>query len=193
MSFRPLYDQVLISRKSAAEKYGSIFIPDSAKEKVQEGTVLAVGKGISNHIHGGWHTLCVKPGDRVLFKSYTENDIETETGKHLLLREDEIAGVVAEDGSVRPMHDRIFVERDPEVTAIGRIIVPDSAREKTTEGTVVAVGSSKILENGTTVELELKVGERILFGNKYLGTEIEFDGKKVLVLRQDDVAGVLEP
>ena len=187
MSFRPLYDFILIDRKEPVRQIGSIFIPDRAQEKTAEGTVLAVGKGISNHIHGGWHPPCVAVGDRVLFKTYAENEV----GKDLLIREDEIAGVVKPNGTVFPIHDRVFVERDPEVGMSGLVIIPDSAREKTIEGTVVAVGSGKILENGTTVELELKIGERVLFGNKYAGTEIEFDGKKVLVLRQDDVAGVI--
>jgi chaperonin GroES len=194
MSFRPLYDHILIDRKVPADKYGSIFIPDVAKEKTIEGTVVAVGKGISNHIHGGWHRPCVAVGDRVLFcaPSYVETEVESEAGKHLLMREDDIAAKVAPDGTVFPMHDKVFVSREKEIEKIGSIIVPDTAREKTTEGTVVAVGSGKILESGETIPLELKVGERILFANKYLGVGIEFDGRKVLVLRQDDVAAVLD-
>jgi chaperonin GroES len=194
MSFRPLYDHILIDRKVPAEKYGSIFIPDTAKEKTIEGTVVAIGKGISNHIHGGWHRPCVAVGDRVLFcaPSYSETEVESEMGKHLLLREDDIAAKVMSDGSLLPIHDKVFVTRKSEEERYGKIIIPDSAREKTQEGTVVAVGSGKILESGETIPLELQIGEKIIFSSKYAGVEIEFDGRKVLVLRQDDVAGVLE-
>jgi chaperonin GroES len=189
-----LYDQCLIRQKAAADKYGSIIIPDSAKEKTVEGVVIATGRGISNHIHGGIHVLCVKIGDRVLFSppSYAGTEVETPEGKNLLLREDEIMARIGPDGTLHPIHDRVFVSRKPEVGTIGLIIVPDSAREKTQEGTVVAVGSGKILENGMTTPLELRIGDQVLFGSKYAGTEIEFEGKKVLVLRQDDIAVVLE-
>jgi chaperonin GroES len=195
MPFRPLYDQTLIRQKAAPEKYGSIIIPDSAKEKTVEGVVVAVGKGISNHIHGGIHKLCVSIGDRVLFSppSYAGTEVETPEGKNLLLREDEIMARVAPDGTIHPIHDRVFVSRKGELEKIGSIIIPGNAREKTMEGTVVAVGSGKIIENGETIPLELHIGDQVLFGSKYAGTEIEFEGKKVLVLRQDDIAAVLEP
>lgn len=193
MPFRPLYDQVLIKRKDPAEKYGSIFIPDSAREKTVEGTVAAVGNGIVNHIHGGLHKLCVKPGDRVLFaKTYTDQDVEANGEKYFLLREDDIAASVGPDGTIRPMHDRVFIDRKKEDEKYGRIVIPETARQKTTEGTVAAVGSGKILESGETIALDLKVGDRVLFGNKYAPTEIEFDGRKVWSLRQDDIAAVLE-
>ena len=196
MPFRPLYDRCLIKRKDPNEKYGSIIIPDSAKEATVEGTVVAVGKGISNHIDGRWHKLCVRVGDRVLFTAQPyagSEDVTTESGTFYMLHEDDIAASVASDGSIHPLHDRVFVDRKPEAGTIGRIIVPDSAREETTEGTVVALGSGKILESGETIPLELKIGEKILFSSKYVGAEIEFDGRKVLVLRQDDVAAVLDP
>jgi len=75
-------------------------------------------------------------------------------------------------------------------TARGGIIIPDSAKEKPQEGQVLAVGNGKILENGTKVALDVKVGDRILFG-KYSGTEIKIDGEDVLILREDEVLAVL--
>jgi len=92
---------------------------------------------------------------------------------------------------VRPLHDRLIIRRiEEKQTAKGGIIIPDSAKEKPQEGQVLAVGNGKILENGTKVPLEVKTGDKILFG-KYSGTEIKIDGEDVLILREDEVLAVL--
>jgi len=92
---------------------------------------------------------------------------------------------------VRPLHDRLVVRRiEEKETVKGGIIIPDSAKEKPQEGEVLAIGNGKLLENGTKVALDVKVGDRILFG-KYTGTDIEIDGKEVLILREDEVLAVL--
>ena len=92
---------------------------------------------------------------------------------------------------VRPLHDRIVVRRiEEKETAKGGIIIPDSAKEKPQEGKVLAVGNGKILDNGTKLALDVKVGDKILFG-KYSGTEIKIDGEDVLILREDEVLAVL--
>jgi chaperonin GroES len=92
---------------------------------------------------------------------------------------------------VRPLHDRLLVRRiEEKETAKGGIIIPDTAKEKPQEGKILAVGNGKILENGTKVALEVKVGDKILFG-KYSGTEIKLDGEEVLILREDEVLAVL--
>ena len=92
---------------------------------------------------------------------------------------------------IRPLHDRILVKREEEQdTKKGRIIIPDTAKEKPQEGEVLAVGNGKILENGTKVALDVKTGDKILFG-KYSGTEIRIDGEDVLILREDEVLAVL--
>jgi chaperonin GroES len=92
---------------------------------------------------------------------------------------------------VRPLHDRLLVRRiEQKETARGGIIIPDSAKEKPQEGEVLAVGKGKTLENGTKVALDLKAGDRILFG-KYSGNEIEIDGEEVLILREEEVLAVL--
>ena len=92
---------------------------------------------------------------------------------------------------VRPLHDRIVVCRiEEKETAKGGIIIPDTAKEKPQEGKVLAVGNGKILENGTKIALDVKVGDKILFG-KYTGTEIKIDGEDVLILREDEVLAVL--
>jgi chaperonin GroES len=92
---------------------------------------------------------------------------------------------------VRPLHDRLLVRRlEEEETAKGGIIIPDTAKEKPQRGEVLAVGNGKILENGTKVALDVKTGDKILFG-KYSGTDIKIDGEEVLILREDEVLAVL--
>ena len=93
---------------------------------------------------------------------------------------------------VRPLHDRLLVRRIEEKdTARGGIIIPDTAREKPMEGKVLAVGNGRMLENGKKVALDVKVGDRILFG-KYSGTEIKVDGEEVVIVREDEVLAIVE-
>ena len=92
---------------------------------------------------------------------------------------------------VRPLHVRLVVRRvEEKETAKGGIIIPDTAKEKPQEGEVLAAGNGKVLENGTKVALDVKVGDKILFG-KYSGTDIRIDGEDVLILREDEVLAVL--
>ena len=92
---------------------------------------------------------------------------------------------------IKPLHDRVIVKRiEEEERTKGGIIIPDTAKEKPQEGEVLAVGNGKILENGTKVAMDVKVGDKILFG-KYSGTEIKIDGEDVLILREDEVLAVL--
>ena len=93
--------------------------------------------------------------------------------------------------NVRPLHDRLIVQRiEEKETVKGGIIIPDTAKEKPQEGKVLAVGNGKILENGTKLPLDVKVGDKILFG-KYSGTDIKIDGEEVLILREDEVLAVV--
>lgn len=93
---------------------------------------------------------------------------------------------------IRPLHDRVIVQRlEEEEKTKGGIIIPDTAKEKPQEGKVIAVGPGKILENGTKIPLDVKVGDRVLFG-KYAGTEIKIEGEEYLMMREDDILGVVE-
>jgi chaperonin GroES len=93
---------------------------------------------------------------------------------------------------LRPLHDRVMVKRlDAGEEVRGGIIVPDSAKEKPQQAMVEAVGSGKLLENGERVPVDVKAGDRILFG-KYSGSEIKIDGNEYLILREDEILGVLE-
>ena len=93
---------------------------------------------------------------------------------------------------VKPLHDRVIVKRiEEEEKTKGGIIIPDTAKEKPVEGKVVAVGNGKILEDGKRVSLEVKKGDRVLFG-KYAGTEIQIDGEEHLIMREDDIVAIVE-
>jgi chaperonin GroES len=92
---------------------------------------------------------------------------------------------------VRPLHDRLLVKRiEEKETVKGGIIIPDTAKEKPQEGKVIAVGNGKILDNGTKVPLDVKAGDKILFG-KYSGTDIKIDNEEYLILREDEVLAVI--
>jgi chaperonin GroES len=92
----------------------------------------------------------------------------------------------------RPLHDRILIKRiEEKETAKGGIIIPDSAKEKPQEGEVIAVGNGKKTEDGKIIPLDVKAGDRILFG-KYSGTEIKVDNEDFLILKEEEVLGVVE-
>ena len=93
---------------------------------------------------------------------------------------------------IRPLHDRVIVKRlEEDKKSPGGIVIPDSAAEKPIQGKVISVGKGKILENGEVRALELKKGDKVLFG-KYSGTEVKIDGDEYLVMREDDIMGVIE-
>ena len=94
--------------------------------------------------------------------------------------------------NIRPLHDRVVVRRlEEERTTAGGIVIPDTAAEKPSRGKVLAVGNGKILENGETRPLDVKAGDEVLFG-KYSGTEVKVEGEDLLVMREDDIMGVIE-
>jgi chaperonin GroES len=94
--------------------------------------------------------------------------------------------------NIRPLHDRVVVKRvEEDKTSAGGIVIPDSATEKPIEGEVIAVGNGKILDSGEVRALDVKKGDKILFG-KYSGTEVKVDGEEYLVMREDDIMGIIE-
>ena len=94
--------------------------------------------------------------------------------------------------NIRPLHDRVVVKRmEEETTSPGGIVIPDTATEKPVRGEVIAVGNGKILDTGETRPLDLKAGDKVLFG-KYSGTEVKVEGEELLVMREDDVMAVIE-
>jgi len=94
--------------------------------------------------------------------------------------------------NIRPLHDRIIVRRlDEKEQTKGGIIIPDTAKEKPIEGEVIAVGNGKVLEDGTVRKLDVKKGDKVLFG-KYSGTDVKIDGEERLIMREDDILAVIE-
>ncbi|MEJ2534043.1 MAG: co-chaperone GroES [Gammaproteobacteria bacterium] len=94
--------------------------------------------------------------------------------------------------NLRPLHDRVIVKRmEEERVSAGGIVIPDSATEKPIRGEVLAVGNGKILENGEKRALDVKAGDKVLFG-KYSGTEVKVDGEELLVMREEDIMAVIE-
>lgn len=93
--------------------------------------------------------------------------------------------------ALRPLHDRVLVKRvESSETVVGGIIIPDTAKEKPQQGEVVATGNGKLLESGKRVDLDVKAGDRILFG-KYSGSEVKIDGVEYLILREDEILAVI--
>jgi chaperonin GroES len=93
---------------------------------------------------------------------------------------------------IRPLQDRMIVKRiDEEEKSKGGIIIPDTAKEKPMEGVVIAVGKGKKTDEGKLIALDVKEGDRVLFG-KYAGTEVKIDGQELLIMREDDILGILE-
>ncbi len=93
---------------------------------------------------------------------------------------------------IRPLHDRVIVKRvEEERTSAGGIVLPDSATEKPSQGEVLAVGNGKLLDNGDIRPLDVKVGDKVLFG-KYAGNEVKVEGEELIVMREEDIMGVLE-
>lgn len=94
--------------------------------------------------------------------------------------------------AIRPLHDRVLVRRlEDETTTPGGIVIPDSAKEKPAQGEIIAAGNGKILDSGDVRALDVKVGDKVLFG-KYAGTEVKVEGEELLVMREDDIVGVIE-
>jgi chaperonin GroES len=94
--------------------------------------------------------------------------------------------------NIRPLHDRVIVRRvEEERKSAGGIVIPDTAAEKPTQGEVIAVGNGRIQENGEVRPLDVKAGDKILFG-KYSGTEVKVNGEDLLVMKEDDIMGILE-
>ena len=94
--------------------------------------------------------------------------------------------------NIRPLHDRIIVERlEEETKTAGGLIIPDTAKEKPQQGKVIAVGKGKKTEDGKVLPLDVKVGDKVLFG-KYAGTDIKIEGQEFLMMREDDILGVVE-
>jgi len=103
-----------------------------------------------------------------------------------------VASKGASEVKIRPLHDRVIVRRlEEERRTAGGIVIPDTAKEKPIQGEVVAAGKGKLLENGDIRPLDVKVGDKVLFG-KYSGTEVKIGNEELLVMREEDIMGIIE-
>lgn len=93
--------------------------------------------------------------------------------------------------NIRPLHDRVVIQRLEETTSAGGIVIPDTAAEKPIRGEVIAVGPGKVLDDGKHRNMDVKRGDKVLFG-KYAGTEVKVSGVEYIVMREDDIMGVIE-
>lgn len=94
--------------------------------------------------------------------------------------------------NIKPLHDRVIVQRiEEESTSSGGIIIPDSAKEKPARGKIIAVGNGKVLDNGSVSAMNVKVDDEVLF-SKYSGTEVKIEGEELLIMREDDILGIIQ-
>lgn len=188
MKFNPLHDRIVIKRNTAESKSeGGLHIPDSAKDKPARGVVEAVGLG-KHDDNGARMVPDVVVGDEVIFGKYAGTELNVDGSEFMVVREEDILVQVV-DGKLRPMLDRVVVQRDETEQKIGTIWVPDTAKEKPARGTVVSVGPGRRDDTGARIEPDLKAGDQVMFG-KYAGNEIELKGVKLVVLREDEILTV---
>src|SRR5207248_351103 len=174
MKFRPLHDRVVIERIDAeAKTAGGIIIPDTAQEKPQQGKVIAVGPGGRDE-SGKLIPIDVRVGDRILFGKWSGTEVKIDDVEYLIMKESDIMGVLVE----------------AEAKTAGGIIIPDTAQEKPQQGKVIAVGPGGRDESGKLIPIDVRVGDRILFG-KWSGTEVKIDDVEYLIMKESDIMGVL--
>jgi chaperonin GroES len=210
--------KVLLEREPGSERMSPnsrIIIPDAARGQIAEaaryatGWVRALGLGMKVGMSKKWKGAVSGPtayrwpmpdvalGTRVIYRTWAVRADIHRDGKRFDLVSDEVVDVEIIKGatgmaSFRPLFDRILVKRlDAEKVSKGGIIIPDTAQEKPSEGEVLAIGEGRIQENGTIRPLDMVVGDHVLFG-KYSGTEIHIDGVQCIILREDDILGVVE-
>jgi len=185
----PYHDYVIVDRIAApAKSRGGIWIPESAQQKPLEGNVLAVGRG-KILPDGSVRELDVKRGDRVLFPKWSGEDVR----ESLFLREDDIIGVMAEDGLPRLLQNRILVKRDGIPEKIGMLFIPQTAVHKPNTGVVVSVGPGLRKKHlGYRYEMPGCIpGDRICFREHVGAFEIAFRDETYVIMRDEDVAGVI--
>lgn len=213
--FQPLGGKVLIEREPGSERMrpdSLIILPELSRGQAAEKGRWAIGKiismgpgmkvGMSKKWRGGdayrWPMPDAAIGARVVYRTWAVRAELVRDGKKYDLVSDEVVDVVINEvgGTVadklRPLFDRVLIKRiAAKETTAGGIIIPDNAKEKPVEGEILAVGPGRIQENGTVRALDCVVGDRILFG-KFSGTEVQVDGVECVILREEDILGIVE-
>jgi len=192
-SLKPLGDRVLVKLGVAEEKtVGGILLPSTAQSKPQGGEVVAVGAGRT--IGDKKIEVGVQVGSEVVYSKYAGTEVEFNDSKHLILKEDDIIGILESDDvkDMKPLNDRVLIKvAEAEDKTPGGLILTETTKEKPSIGTVVAVGPGTLDDEGKRQPLSVPAGSTVLY-SKYAGSEFKgADGTGYIVLRASDVMAVL--
>ncbi|XP_043703810.1 20 kDa chaperonin, chloroplastic-like [Telopea speciosissima] len=192
-SIKPLGDRVLVKIKTVEEKTGGgILLPSTAQTKPQGGEVVAVGEGKT--IGKTKVDISVKTGAQVVYSKYAGTELEFNGSNHLLLKEDDIVGILETEDikDMKPMNDRVLIKvAVAEEKTAGGLLLTEAAKEKPSIGTVVAVGPGPLDEGGNRQPLTVSPGNTVLY-SKYAGNDFKStDGSEYIALRASDVMAVL--
>ncbi|XP_072973095.1 20 kDa chaperonin, chloroplastic-like [Typha angustifolia] len=192
-SIKPLSDRVLVKIKSSEDKTsGGILLPTSAQSKPQGGEVVAVGEGRT--IGKNKIEISVQSGSKVVYSKYAGTELEFNGTNHLLLKEDDIVGILESDDikDLKPLGDRILIKvAEAEMKTAGGLLLTEAAKEKPSVGTVIAVGPGPLDEEGNRKALEVSPGSTVMY-SKYAGSEFKgTDGSDYIALRVSDVMAIL--
>ncbi|KAK6131769.1 hypothetical protein DH2020_034465 [Rehmannia glutinosa] len=192
-SLKPLGDRVLVKIKTAEEKTsGGILLPTTAQSKSQGGEVVAVGEGRT--VGSNKVDISVKTGTQVVYSKYAGTEVEFNGENHLILKEDDIVGILDTDDikDMQPLNDRVLIKvAEAEEKTAGGLYLTDANKEKPSIGTVVAVGPGSLDEEGKRKPLSVAPGNTVLY-SKYAGNDFKgSDGSNYIALRASDVMAVL--
>ncbi|MQL69398.1 hypothetical protein Taro_001681 [Colocasia esculenta] len=192
-SVKPLGDRVLVKIKSFEEKtVGGILLPSIAQAKPQGGEVIAVGGGRT--IAERKVELSVKAGSQVVYSKYAGTEIELNGSSHLILKEEDIVGVLDTDDvkDLKPLNDRVLIKIvEAEEKTAGGLLLTEATKEKPSIGTIIAVGPGSLDEEGNRMPLAVTPGSTVLY-SKYAGSEFKgADGSNYIALRGSDIMAVL--
>lgn len=192
-SIKPLADRVLVKVKEAEEKtIGGILLPSSAQTKPQSGEVVAIGEGKTvgkNEVE-----ITVKPGAQVVYSKYAGTELEFNGSNHLLLKEDDIVGILETDDikDLKPLNERVLIKvAEAEEQTAGGLLLTEASKQKPSIGTVVAVGPGALDSEGKRKPLSVSAWDTVMY-SKYAGNEFKGkDGSDYIALRASDVMAVL--
>ncbi|XP_020582405.1 20 kDa chaperonin, chloroplastic [Phalaenopsis equestris] len=192
-SIKPLGERVLVKIKTSDEKTtGGILLPTTAQTKPQGGEVVAVGDGKT--IGKKKVDISLKTGSQIVYSKYAGTELEFSGAKHIILKEDDIVGILETDDAkdLQPLNDRVLIKvAPPEEKTSGGLLLTEAAKEKPSIGTVIAVGPGSLDEDGNRKPLTISTGSTVLY-SKFAGSELKGpDSSDYIVLRASDVMAVL--
>eukprot|EP00475_Leptophrys_vorax_P005555 TRINITY_DN13352_c0_g2_i1.p1 TRINITY_DN13352_c0_g2~~TRINITY_DN13352_c0_g2_i1.p1 ORF type:complete len:265 (-),score=13.89 TRINITY_DN13352_c0_g2_i1:237-1031(-) len=192
-TLKPLADRVLVKIEQVEERSaGGILLPTSSQTKPQGGTVVAVGGG--RQLGDKKVAVDVPEGSHVVYSKYAGTELDFAGAPHLLLKEDDVVGVLDSDDvkELRPLNDRVLIKVvETESKSAGGVLLTESAKEKPVVGSVIAVGPGPLGEDGTRKALDIAAGATVLYA-KFAGNEFKGkDDAQYVVLRANDIMAVL--